>query len=337
LAENYKRLGGDENDDHGEDLASQTREIIDHLYDDAFLNECYKDLNAGHVQDAVKQLTADLDERRSESTDIEWTEFLKFCRLHPLMRLLHQDPFSSHAFQQQKQRKYGGDPELLDMIHRVDEGVGPPDGTSEMGKLIFEETIRAPACEGIRIRTRKVAEAIDRIAAERQDAKILSVAVGYLHEAGLSQALMQRRIRQWVAVDSEPASLEEVSKRYGQYGVETASMTFKQLVEAEGQWKDFDLAFSTGLLEHLGQSQAQRLTTKLFESLRSGGVLLISNFPENLKGLGYMECFMDLHSQCRSRSEMMDLVAEIDETQIRNVGMLDETSDRILILQVTRD
>jgi hypothetical protein len=34
---------------------------------------------------------------------------------------------------------------------------------------------------------------------------------------------------------------------------------------------------------------------------------------------------------------MMDLLAEIDEAQIRNVVMLDETSDKILILQVTKD
>jgi hypothetical protein len=34
---------------------------------------------------------------------------------------------------------------------------------------------------------------------------------------------------------------------------------------------------------------------------------------------------------------MTNLVAEIDQTQIRNLGMLDETSGNILILQVTRD
>ena len=96
------------------------------------------------------------------------------------------------------------------------------------------------------------------------------------------------------------------------------------------------MIFSTGLYDYLEQALGQRLAARLFDMLRPAGQLLIANFPEELAGLGYMQCFMNLQPVCRSRSQMIGLAAEIDQTQIREATLLDESNDEILLLRVEK-
>jgi hypothetical protein len=318
------------------ELMFQKQQILEDLYEDAFLTACYHDLLDGRIEQGMRELVRTLDERRLESSETEWSSFQEFCRLHPICKLLHQDPFTFHAFEQQKQHNYAGDPMLLKFIHDAATGGGPPDGTRQLGEQIFKLTTRAPACRGVCHRTRKVAEVIDFLASQMPSPKVLSLAAGHLHEASQCESLRQGRLGHWLALDSEPDNVREIQHQFAGYGVHAELCTVRQILADDVHAGEFDLVFSTGLFDYLQQALARRLTARLFGMLRPGGQLLIANFPEELAGLGYVECFMNLHLVCRNRREMESLVAEIDERQIKDVRLLDEHGSEILLLHVTK-
>ena len=317
-----------------EKYVEQQQELLEDLFEDGFLNVCYRELIDGDIRQGMADLVEGLDERRLTSSGNEWKGFKSLCLLNPICKLVHQDPFTKHGFDQQNQHSYAGDPTLLEFIHGAATGSEPPEGTSEIGAKIFEVTTNASACRGVRKRTQYMARAIDRLAAQVDAPKILSLAVGYLDEAGQSKALRERQLGRWLAWDSEPKNLQEVEQRYGAIGVESEFSTVRQILANEEHQEEFDLIFSTGLFDYLQQGLAKRLTTKLFGMLRPGGQLLIAGFPESLTGLGYMECFMNMDLVCRNNSEMKDLAAGIDPAHIQEVRLLDESDDDVLLLRV---
>lgn len=306
--------------------------------DDSLLNECYQKLLDGRekfAQQAMEDLILGLRERRRDSSDGEWRDFVRLCMAHPIREFVHQDPFTAHAFN--KPRGYAGDAELLDFIYGVDEGQGPPEGTSDMGQRVFRYTTRSPACNGVRHRARIVAELIDKIASEFHRPDLLSVAAGHLREAGLSGALKQRRLGRYVAFDADAESLAEVRRCYGHYGVETVAATVRQIITGKRvNLGEFHFIYSTGLYDYLNQTAGKRLTTRLFDMLRPGGHLLIANFLVGVKDRGYMESFMDWHLIYRNHSQMLDLAMAIDQTQVQDIHLTADDDFNIVILHLTK-
>src|SRR5262249_18733426 len=129
----------------------------------------------------------------------EWQRLVRFCLGHPLQALLHQDPFTRHAFS--KPRGYPGDAALLDYIYGQDEGWGLPLDTTRLGQAIHEFTIRSPACEGVRTRREFISHLLDDLASTGKP-HVLSVASGHLREAALSASVKRRRFGRFVAMDA---------------------------------------------------------------------------------------------------------------------------------------
>lgn len=307
------------NEMSADEVADLTHDILLDLYDDTLLNDCHERLVAGEVPEALADLGAGLNERLQDSSEPEWNGFVKLCMAHPIRELLHQDPFTRRAYE--KPRGYAGDAELLDFIYHVDDGKGPPEGTSELGIQIFEVTTRTTLCQRLRTWAQMVAEDIDQLAVDRNQPEILSVAAGHLREAQLSQALAKNQLGRWVAFDSDVDTLQRVRQSLGKHGVETQAGTVRQIVANKISLGQFDLIHATGLYGYLQQPIGQRLTTRLFEMLRPGGTLLIANFSEDIGERGYLESFMDWHLNYRSQAAIMDLAADIDETQVGDVRL----------------
>jgi hypothetical protein len=306
--------------------------------DDTFLTACYHRLVDGDedlAQNALEDLILGLRERRADSSDDEWKDYVRLCIAHPIKDVLHQDPFTFHAFD--KPRGYAGDADLLDFIYGVDEGKGPPENTTELGRRVFRYTTRSPACRGVRHRARIVAELIDEIAREFHRPDLLSVAAGHLREAGLSGALKQRRLGKYVAFDADVESLQEVRRCYGHYGVETVAATVRQIITGKRMdLGEFHFIYSTGLYDYLNQTAAKRLTTRLFDMVRPGGHLLIANFLADVKDRGYMESFMDWRLIFRNHNQMLDLAMAIGPARVKDIHLTTDDDYNIVILHLTK-
>jgi SAM-dependent methyltransferase len=300
--------------------------------DEKFLGHIHDLLLQGEVSEAFSELFPTLRARRSSATAEEWQGLMLACRSHPLRALIHQDPFTRHAYE--RPRGYPGDAPLLDFIYAVDEGWPLPAGTTLLGEAIFQITIRTEACEGVRARREFIAHLLDEASSECRP-HVLSVAAGHLREASLSSAVRRRRLGRFVALDADGESLAEVQRCYGRWGVEVVQSSARRLLRP-GTIGRFDIIYSTGLFDYLAQGTARKLAAALFEALAPRGRLIIANFLPGLPGTGYMEAFMRWELIYRTRLELLDVFSLIPQEKTRDIRIFAEENQNILFVQVTR-
>ena len=318
--------------DRGEMIGS----MLESLFDDSLFTDAYDRLKDGQVQEGMEKLVKDLYDRRIDSSDQEWVEFVGVCMQHPLKDLLHQDPFTYRAFS--KPRGYAGDAELMDMIYsHEDEGLRRlPAGTTDLGRQIFEFYTLKEAPEGVRARRESIAHLLDDVAEDNHKPHVLSIAAGHLREALHSSAVKRKRFGRFIALDSDTESLEEVQRSYGKYNVEIVPATIRQLLSKKLDLGQFDLIYSTGLYDYLQQPIAQRLTSSMFQMLKPRGRLRVANFLPGIPDLGYMESFMDWKLIYRTAPEMVDVAATIPQHEIRDMRIFREDNQNIIFLDITK-
>jgi extracellular factor (EF) 3-hydroxypalmitic acid methyl ester biosynthesis protein len=283
---------------------------------------------------ALDELFAALHARRAAASPAEWRGFVASSRRHPLMEVLHRDPFTYRAFS--KPRGYAGDAEMMDFIYGREDHRPQPEA-DPIGRRIFDYTTLAPASEGVRARRAFISTQIDRIAEVRNRPHILAIAAGHLREASLSVAVRRRRTGRFLALDSDPLSAAEVQRSYGPFGVETVTASFTRLLGRPRHRSEFDLVYSTGLLDYLNERTARRLVGAMFQMLRPGGRLIVANFLPGVRDIGYMETFMDWDLVYRSRSEMVELTMDIPESEVKQIQIHSEECKNIVFLQLTRN
>jgi hypothetical protein len=348
---------GDSSDEAMAQCPHMLQDLLMDLYDDELLNTSYKTLCDGEsllekarrspdlsdlreqgekrIRVGIAHLARELEERRADSSELEWRSFVQLCMLHPIRKLLHQDPFTRRGFE--KPRGHAGDPELLDMIYAVEDGHGPPEDATELGKIIFSQTTTAPACDGVRSRAKLVASAVDELALTVEKPHVLSVAAGHLREAALCGALKQRKLGRWLAFDWDIDSLDMVESRYGKFGIQTEIGTVRQLFAPREELGSFDYIFSSALYDYLQQQLARKLTEALFTMLRPRGQLLVSSFLPTTPERGYIESFMDWQLQYRSQPLMLDLVMGIDQRKVRDIRLQVQDRENVVFLHVTKN
>ncbi len=315
---------------HGEMVSA----MLEELFDDTLLNQVYGKLMEGQTAEGMDDLFTGLQIRRQNSSDQEWAEFVSMCLHHPLRDLVHQDPFTHRAFT--KPRGYAGDAALIDFIYGREEHWPLPEGTTDLGRRIFDYTTAAPASEGVRARREFIANMLDRLVDELDRPHVLSIAAGHLREAILSSAVRRRKLGRLVALDSDTNSLDEVVRSYSHYNVEVYPASIRQLLAQKVKLGDFDLVYTTGLFDYLQQTTAQRLTSVMFDLLRPKGRLLVANFLPGVRDIGYMESFMDWKLIYRTRHEMLVISADIAQAEIRDIRIFTEENQNIIFLQITK-
>jgi extracellular factor (EF) 3-hydroxypalmitic acid methyl ester biosynthesis protein len=286
------------------------------------------------VSGAIEDLILGMREQKTNSGAAEWEQVVRTCRQHPLLQLVHEDPFTRRAYS--KPRGYAGDAELIDYIYGREEHWPVPE-TTPLGRNIFNCTTLEPAPEGVRARRGFVADVLDRLAAENRGLQVLSVAAGHLREADLSSAVRRRKVGRFVALDNDHESLREVERSYARLDVETIHAGIRTLLTRHLNVGLFDFVYSTGLFDYLQQAIARRLVTNLFELLNPGGRLLVANFLPGIRDVGYMEAFMDWKLIYRTRMEMIDLTTEIPESDIRHIRLSAEENRNIVFLEIRRN
>lgn len=298
------------------------------------LDTARQEFLAGHVQEAMTAIRVGLQSRRKTSSAQAWTDFVAICQKHPLKEVLHQDAFTRRAFE--KPRGYPGDASLMDLIYGQEDGWQSSQDMTELGQMLFKYTTAAPAPEGVRTRRAVIANMLDHLVETREKPHVLSLAAGHLRECVLSSAVRQKKLGRFVALDSDRESLDEVSRCYGRYGVETVPAGIRQILTKKLQFCNFDLVYSLGLFDYLEEGIATLLTSRMFDMLRAGGQILIANFIPDIPDVGYMESFMDWKLVYRTRQDMLALTTGIPLSEIRDIRIFSEENRNIIFLHVTK-
>lgn len=285
------------------------------------------------VDEALDGLFGGLAVHKANCTPQEWQAAIQTCRAHALMATIHEDPFTYRAFS--KPRGYAGDAEMLDLIYGPEERWPDPE-TTPLGLDIYRYTTAAPAAEGVRARRAFVADLIDYSTSLKPNQHILAIAAGHLREAMLSTAVRRRRFGRFVALDVDDVSLKEVDQEYGPYGVETVPAPFMSLIKNKLELGQFDLIYSTGLFDYLGENVGRRLVSTLFQMLNPGGQLVVANFMPGIRDIAYMETYMDWNLIYRDRRDMVNLTTDIPESEISDLSIFAEDSRNIIFFRMTK-
>lgn len=288
---------------------------------------------AGRIRSGMVRLQAMLYERRKTLSADAWRRFIvDDDGLQRVRDVVHADPFTRRAFA--KPRGYAGDAVMMDYIY----GYRDADvtGLSGPAATIFDVVTNTPAPHAVRFRRDVLAEAIDAVAARLpRPVDIVAIAAGHLRELDVAAAPKEGRARV-VAMDQDEASLDQVTRDYARYGVETRAASVRSILANRTSMPTCDLAYTAGLYDYLPDAAAMRLTSTMFAAVRPGGTLLIANFLPDIRDVGYMEGLMDWHLIYRSDDEMRRLTSEISAADITRVDQFHDPFDNVTFIQVTK-
>lgn len=263
-----------------------------------------------------------------QSAGTQWEQVAKdHIQTHRLMNTIRECPLTHRCAS--RPRGYAGDAVMIDYIY----GVSLPnlESISAIAKAVFGYSVSSPAGRAVRYRRHRLASRIDSLAVAKlhrgqQGMRILSVAAGHGRELALSMAFQQGLVTEFVALDQDQQSLDELVTAYGNgpAKVTPLQLSVRNLLAGKHDLGQFDLIYSAGLYDYLETTVAQRLTRRLFHALNPGGQLLYANFAPDIHSVGYMEAAMDWWLIYRNAQQTLALADEIDQSLI---GRVDEYSD----------
>ena len=295
-----------------------------------FLNKTIDRIQQGDSQRALDGLFGGLLDLREQLPLDQWKRFSKETAIeHPLRELIHQDPMTRRSFD--KPRGYAGDAVLLDFIY----GISGPDQGQSVGADVYQFAAGRPAAEGVRRRRQLIAEKIDELQSDRDiPLSMLSIASGHLRELEQSAACKQGRIREFIALDSDPESCAHVSNQFP--WIEVINSPFISLFRDEGMNQRFDFAYSAGLYDYLDERVGKKLTRRMFEMLAPGGTLLITNFLPTVVDAGYMETYMGWDLIYRDLPELESLANGIASESIESLNSSADSQRSIGYLEIKK-
>jgi len=274
------------------------------------LNEAVQCIQIGFYREAVQIACINTNRLfvQNSLNEQEQNQLRKAILTHPIKDYFHQDPFTNHSYQ--KPRGYSGDATLLDYIYRI-KGAGAE--TSFIGKGIFAATIESSPCVSVRWRAQHLAEKIELIANKKNQAiDVLSIASGHLREVTHIKNF-EEKIAQFDALDQDEASNTVVRSDYQHCNIKVIDESIRYILENKLAKDHYDFIYSAGLLDYLKDKIAKSMIAKIYQSLKSGGKLLVANFTPGMLEQGYMETFMDWHLIYRNETQMLELCEAINE------------------------
>ncbi len=297
----------------------------------AVMDNVLRTLPGGSVDELLTELTLSLQQLRNSDRD-EWDVFATGRFLtHPLLPIIHQDPFSRHAFT--KPRKYDGDADLIDYVYGYRK---PAADTTPIGKQIFDYTMTSPAPVSVKARLDIIAAMIDELAKTNQDLSILSIASGHVREADISQAINTGSVKEFFALDQDAITIETVRRAPLRQMVIPVHSPIRALFTHKIQFHDLDFVYSAGLFDYLPQNVAVKLTAIMFETLKPGGKLLVPNFAPCLRDIAYMETFMQWRLIYRDEDEMANLTSQIPSGEIAETRLFRDSPGNVIYLEINK-
>jgi len=271
-------------------------------------------LHPATVPDGLHQLVAGLALTRASKSPDEWRRSVQAFRAHPILKTLHQDPYSWRGYR--KPRGYAGDAVLIDMIYGSGEGEPLLAKAGQLGKAIYTAAMTEPGIAATRGRRDYLANRIDQVCRERVQPAILSVACGHLREAAISPEFRAGRAGRFVALDQDRRSLRVVEKALP--AVECLPASIAHLMDSSIDPGRFDFIYASGLYDYLDDPTGAALLHTLARFIRPGGRILIANFLPGISVAGYMEAAMDWWLVYRRPEDLLALAAGLPRSVARN-------------------
>jgi len=305
------------------------------LHDPVGLLDSTRDrlLGGGDVALAIDILSDGLWWMRTGLPTEDWQRTIALVRAHPVMGLLHENPFTRRAFV--KPRGYAGDAPLIDLLYYGAAAAEARDA-SPLGLALLARDAAAPAAAAVRERRDFMAELIDHVADARPMPSILAAACGHLREGLVSAAVQQHRVGRLVALDQDAESLAVASRAFGIKGIEVVNRSIKAVLDGSFRAGSFDMIYAAGLYDYLGQRLATALTAAFFALLRPGGRLVVGNFATGIYDSAYMEAIADWHLIYRDAAEMLDLASTIAPGELALKRVYTRQSPDIFYLELRR-
>lgn len=298
---------------------------------DGILDRTHAMLAAGDITGMDAFVNA-LNTIRRNLPPTEWRRYVEtVVAQHQVRALIHEEPFTCRAFA--KPRGYPGDAKLLDLVY-ADEP--PSESLSALGATLYDWAIAQPACRSVQARRDILAGIIDRVAAERPNPRMLSVACGHLREAQRSEAVRSGAVAEFIALDQDAESLAVVEREQQSFNVVPVRASIRRLLVDATALGTFDLAYAAGLYDYLEEPIAQALTASMFQALRPGGTLVVANFAPELRDIGYMEAVMDWRLLYRSEADVERFTARIPAGEIAARQLFRDGPGNVVYLSVQR-
>ncbi len=296
------------------------------------LDSIHDEIRAGYVEAGMENLICTLGEIHQKSDRDEWSGFAKTCLSHPIKETLHEDPFTSRAFN--KPRGYPGDAGLIDMIYFP--GSVDLSDVSEQSRSIFKYTTNSPACKAVRRRKKLLAEFIDDLSGKKEKPRALSIACGHLREGEIAASVTNNALGELIALDYDKKSLEVVKKNFREKPVSALHSSVFNILKRKETFTDMDFIYSAGLYDYLNAKTAKKLTEMLFDMLAPGGWLLVANFLEGIKDVGYMETYMGWQLKFRNEMDMLDMARGVPRRDIKRIEIFSEKEENITFMKLIR-
>lgn len=258
--------------------------------------------NDGAALDAFGwKVRHELFQARSQA-GAQWEQLAAQARASAMGQRFVESPLTRRSLE--KPRGYAGDAPMMDYVYRIVSAL--PD-ESAFGKrwLSYEVSCSGPAAA--RYRLRHAGSTIQRILQSRRRPSILALGAGHCREL---QALVDRtqlKHAEFVALDQDAHSLEVAVKTFEPY-VTPLKRSILQFIQSEDSER-YDLIYSLGLFDYLGQTAARSVLASAFRMLRRDGELLIGNYHPSLVCSGYMESMMDWWLIYRDERDLLELTS----------------------------
>lgn len=236
-----------------------------------------------------------------------------------LHSLLLRSPFVRRTYV--KPLGYAGDYEMVNMMFR-----DPYEGTTLFGRLINAYALQLPPIHGHRNRVAMLTETLAREAlrlrSQNHRFRVLSLGCGAAHEVQrfLAESALAD-ISDFVLVDFDQETLTHTERVLGEMRrrfSRQSSLTFvKQSAQQFVARREdacpkpligrFDLAYCAGLFDYLSDRLCERLLAALYELLRPGGLLIVTNVDDH-SARHEMECFLEWHLIYRNQAQLRQLL-----------------------------
>ncbi len=270
------------------------------------------------VQEIMHELTLTLyrlDNLRRCMSQEEWKYFcLTKTTRFSLFEHLLSDPFTKRVFE--KHRGYSCDPTASDLLLGLEElKISIP-----LGRKIFQFIYKSDFANAIRHRREYIQYFIrDTSKTYNIPFTILSVLSGNIREIEHSKSFKSKILNNITAYDPDGCTIKTINKLYSHFGVKSINGTLNDLIFQKPINCQFNLVYSTGLLDHLDKHLAQKTIKSLFDLVQDSGYLLLTNFRENTPNTlyrTYLEAFTNWFIYYRTDEEMIDLFSDIDPSGI---------------------
>ena len=277
------------------------------------------------------QLYEALTDCRQTKTKEEWEETCKSIVVpHPITKLILQDPCTKHSFE--KPKGYAGDATLIDYFYKLNKSKDH----SELANQLLKMTISRPAGVAVNERAIYIANELDELAETTENAKVLSIACGYLREARLSKAVFRSQFETFIAFDQDKECIDDINSDLSSFGIEGHEGNIVALMKDTYEFGTFDYIYSAGLLDYLSINLSRRLLKYLFNKLNPGGSILVTNFIPNIEDAGYMEAFMQWFLIYKTLPEMDSIASGINPNQLARKELFRDKHNQLIYLKLTK-